>query len=166
MDTEMHNFRQEKSAERRGNNIPVREVMNRDFAVISPDRTLSGAANVMRNCAIPILPVSRNDSIEGRVTPFLIMQRGLLCHKDPDTTPVSEVMDRKGATVRQHCDVWTAVEVMKKSGVGGLIVIDRQNRPVGILDVRAVQRRIPETVRVLIFNNGSRNSLQDPHLEG
>ena len=165
-EAKVQNFRQVKSAERPGHNVPVREVMNRDFAVISPDRTLSDAADVMRNSAIPILPVSRDGSIEGRVTPFLIMERGLLCQKDPDTTPVSEVMDRKLACVREHHDVWTAVDIMRECGMGGLIVIDGQNRPVGILDVRAVQQRIPETVRTPTFNRGSSNSLCGPHIEG
>ena len=166
MDRKVDASRELKSAERRGKNIPVREVMNRDFVAISPDCTLSDAADMMRDSSTPILPVSRDGSIEGRVTPFLIMQRGLLRHKDPDTTPVSEIMDRELARVYEHHDVWTAVSIMRETGMGGGIVVDGHNQPVGILDLHALRQRIPDAVRPLMFSSGSSDSFYGDHIQG
>ncbi len=60
-------------------------------------------------------------------------------------------MERRGLFVFKDQDVRVATRIMKGGKSGGLIVLNGWPDPVGIIDLYAVYRHVPETVRAGLF---------------
>ena len=141
-------------------NILVRDVMDPCSKSISTSSTLSEAAAAINERNAPVLPVTEDSLVRGYVTAFLLMERGLLREKDPEQTVVSEVMERRGLFVFKDQDVRVATRIMKAGKTGGLVVLNKQCHPVGILHLQAAYRQAPEAVRAVLPEYGTRRPIR------
>jgi CBS domain-containing protein len=120
----------------------VSDVMTRGVECVSPDATLQEAAAKMKALDVGPLPVcGPNDKLVGMITDRDITIRAVAAGRDPNTTPVGEIMTATGLVCcHDDQDVREAVALMRRHGVRRLPVVDRQNRLVGMIALADIAR--------------------------
>lgn len=115
--------------------MQVQELMSKNVKLIEGTASLLEAAEVMRDQDVGVLPVSDGGRTIGMLTDRDIVVRALADYKDPAQTQVREVITPRVSTVYFDQDVSDAAELMAKDQVRRLLVLDRQQKPVGILSL-------------------------------
>lgn len=117
-------------------NLSVREVMSpAQGRTLSPDATVSAAAQVMAEMNIGAIVLVENEHVVGIFTErdalYRVIARGL----DPKTTPVADVMTRDPRTIDPGKSYGHALVVMQENGYRHVPVIEN-GKPIGILSSR------------------------------
>ena len=128
--------------------MQLRDIMTRDSLVLSPETTLKEAAQRMRDLDSGVMPVGENDRLAGMLTDRDITVRATAEGKDPNSTPVREAMTPEVVYGFEDDDVREAAKKMEQHQIRRLIVLNRDERPVGIvslgdLAVHAPDDRLP-----------------------
>jgi CBS domain-containing protein len=114
--------------------MKVKEIMTREFNVVSPETTLRDAAERMSSLDVGVLPVCENDRLVGMITDRDITVRATADGLDPFATQVGEVMSKDELiTCGEDDDIETATRRMRESHVRRLPVLADDRRLVGIL---------------------------------
>ena len=113
----------------------VYEVMTRGIEAVSPGATLEFAAEKMLSRNVGFLPVLDADKVEGVITDRDIVLRAVSAGLRPYMTRVEQVMTKKVLTIYDDASLTEASIVMEKNFVHRLLVLDRRNRPVGIISL-------------------------------
>jgi CBS domain-containing protein len=111
----------------------VHEVMSDSPRCVTPDTTLSEAAELMDKEDVGSLPVLDGDQLAGMVTDRDIVIRAIAKGKDPRGMPVREVASRDIVTIHANDDLSEALKLMGARQVRRLPVVDEENRLVGVL---------------------------------
>jgi CBS domain-containing protein len=111
----------------------VRDVMSSRPRCVSPDTTVTEAAELMESEDVGSLPVLDGDELAGMITDRDIVLRAVARGKDPRGMPVREVSTREVVTVRGDEDLSEALKLMASHQVRRLPVVDDSNRLVGVL---------------------------------
>ncbi|MET0560594.1 MAG: CBS domain-containing protein [Gaiellaceae bacterium] len=111
----------------------VHEVMTDRPRVVTPETTVSEAAQLMRNDDIGSLPILDGEQLAGMVTDRDIVIRAVAEGKDPRGMPVREVASRELVTVNADQELSSALLLMASQQVRRLPVVDDDGRLVGIL---------------------------------
>jgi len=112
--------------------MQISQLMSKDFAYIGQRESLHHAAELMRDKDIGILPVLEENQVVGTVTDRDIVVRGLAEGKDVQT-PVSDIMSRGVKTKYADEEVEQAAEMMQHERVRRIVILDRDERCVGVL---------------------------------
>jgi CBS domain-containing protein len=100
---------------------------------VTPETTISEAAQLMKNDEIGSLPILEGEQLTGMVTDRDIVIRAIAEGKDPRGMPVREVASRELVTVHADEDLSSALQLMASQQVRRLPVVDDDGRLVGIL---------------------------------
>ena len=111
----------------------VHEVMTDRPRVVTPETTVSEAAQLMKNDDIGSLPILDGEQLAGVVTDRDIVIRAIAEGKDPRGMPVREVASRELVTVNADEELSSALQLMASQQVRRLPVVDDDGRLVGIL---------------------------------
>jgi CBS domain-containing protein len=111
------------------------EVMTRQLQTISPDATVQEAAEKMRSFDIGILPVSENHKLVGTLTDRDISIRAVARGRDPWKTKTREIMTTEVVTCYEDQPVEDAARLMEKNHLHRLLVVTREDEPVGIFSI-------------------------------
>ena len=112
--------------------MKVKEIMTKDVAYIKPETTVTDAAKLMQQHNVGSIPVCDRTGVVGMVTDRDIVVRNVITGTDPQTTPVSNIMTTKVATVTSDTDVNTLSDIMSKNQIRRIPVVDN-NMLVGIV---------------------------------
>jgi CBS domain-containing protein len=115
--------------------VQIKEIMTRDPVVARPDATLREAAQMMRELDSGVLPIGEDDRLLGMLTDRDITIRATAEGKDPNSTPVREVMSPEVVSCFEDEDEREAADKMEKHQLRRLVVLDRNERPVGIVSL-------------------------------
>ena len=115
--------------------MQIREIMTRDPVVTPPDTTLQEAAKVMRDLDSGVLPIGEDDRLLGILTDRDITIRATAEGKDPNSTPVREVMSSEVVACFEDEDEQEAAAKMQEHQLRRLVVLDRNERLVGIVSM-------------------------------
>ena len=115
--------------------MQLHEIMTRDVEVIHPDTTVQQAARKMDELNVGPLPVCDGERLVGMLTDRDIVVRGAAAGLDPLTTPVSDVMTRDIVTCTEHANVDDAARIMELHQIRRLVVLDENQRLVGIVSL-------------------------------
>ena len=115
--------------------LKVSEVMTRGVEKISSAAMLEQAAKQMKAHNVGILPVVDGDEVIGVVTDRDIVLRAVSERLRPEMTRVHEVMTPKAIFCYEDEDIAEASLVMEKNLVHRLIVLDRNEKLVGIVSL-------------------------------
>lgn len=110
----------------------LKEVMNTDVQVISPDATLMEAAEQMRDGDFGMMPVGENDRMIGAISDRDIVIRGIAEGKSP-TTKVRDVMSDGIVWAYETDSLEAAARVMSDHQIRRLPVLNANKRLVGIV---------------------------------
>jgi CBS domain-containing protein len=111
----------------------VHEVMTDRPRVVTPETTVSDAAQLMKDDDIGSLPILDGEQLAGMVTDRDIVIRAVAEGKDPRGMPVREVASRELVTVNADEELSRALQLMASQQVRRLPVVDDDGRLVGIL---------------------------------
>ena len=110
----------------------LKDLMSRDVQVISPDETITEAAQHMRNGNFGMMPVGENDRMIGAISDRDIAIRAVADGKDPSTT-VREVMSEGIVWAYEDDSVDDAVKIMSEHQIRRLPIVNADKRLVGIV---------------------------------
>jgi CBS domain-containing protein len=113
--------------------MQLKDVMTRDPVVLSPDVPLKEAAQRMREIDSGVMPVGEDDRLLGMLTDRDLTVRATAEGRDPNDTPVREVMTPEVVYCFEDDDVRDAARKMEEHQVRRLIVLNRDKRLVGIV---------------------------------
>lgn len=113
--------------------MKVHEIMTAHARCVGPENTLVEAAGLMRELDVGSLPVCDDDRLAGIVTDRDLVLRGIAEGKDPNTTPVREVMTQSVVWAFADQDVEEAVRLMEDRQIRRIPVLSREKRLVGIV---------------------------------
>ncbi len=119
----------------------LRDVMTKGVAEVSPEATLSEAAEKMRTLDVGALPVCDTAGrILGMVTDRDIVVRAIAENADPRRTKVARVMTQGAIYCFADDDLTDAAKLMEQKQVRRLIVMDHDGHPVGIVSLGDLAR--------------------------
>ena len=116
--------------------MQVKEIMTSGVECTQPNATLREAARIMRDMDVGPLPVCGDDDrLAGIITDRDITVRAVAEGKDPDATPVRDVMTPKIIYCYEDQDVSDAAHMMEQNQVRRLVVLNHDKRLVGIVSL-------------------------------
>lgn len=114
--------------------LKVKDIMTDELAVISPDATVIEAAQLMQKHDVGAVPVCEGTNIVGLVTDRDIVVRNIAHGKDPNHTPVRDVMTTEVKSISPETNISQAAEIMATQQIRRLPVIE-DDRLVGMLSL-------------------------------
>jgi CBS domain-containing protein len=112
--------------------MQLSDIMTANPVVLGPDTVLREAARKMREIDSGVMPVGENDRLVGMLTDRDITVRATADGKDPNTTPVRDVMSSEVIYCFVDDDVEVAARKMEEHQIRRVIVLNRDKRLVGI----------------------------------
>ena len=105
--------------------MKLQELMTPNIEIVRPNATLEEAAMRMKERDIGLIPVCDDEQLCGMLTDRDITVRATAYGQDPTTTPVEG----------EDQDEEDAAKLMEEKQIRRLIIIDRDNRLVGIVSL-------------------------------
>lgn len=118
----------------------VSELMTKAVKTIQAEATLQEAAQMMRDLDVGILPVAEGGRPTGMLTDRDIVIRALADSLDPRQTRVRDVITPRVCSIYAEQEIEDAAELMAKEQVRRLLVVDQQQRAVGIISLGDLSR--------------------------
>jgi predicted transcriptional regulator len=115
--------------------VKVKDIMTRSVECVWPQDTLQEAAARMMETKIDPLPVCNLTHIVGTLTGRDIAMRAKAAGRDQRKTKVCDVMSREVITCYEDDQVEEAQRLMQSRLVRRILVVNRDDRPVGILSL-------------------------------
>lgn len=115
--------------------MKIRDIMTRDVEVIDSDASLKEAADKMRSLNVGSLPVVHNDSVVGMLTDRDITVRATAEGRDPNNTPVKDVVTADVVYCFEDQDVSEASDLMSRMQIRRLPILSRDKRLVGVVSL-------------------------------
>lgn len=115
--------------------MKVNEIMTTEFERIDSDSSLFDAAEKMKSFNIGFLPVEEGDKFIGLLTDRDIVIRGLAEGLDPRRTSVKDIATSDIVYCFEDESIEDAARLMEDNQVRRLIVVDHEQRPVGIVSI-------------------------------
>jgi CBS domain-containing protein len=121
-------------AETKENMMKVKDVMTPDCIYVSPDTTISEAAEIMKDQDIGFIPIAENDKLIGMVTDRDIVIRAVAKKASPETD-VKSIMSPHTYYCFDDQDAEEACANMADIKVRRLPVVNRDKRLVGVVSL-------------------------------
>jgi CBS domain-containing protein len=140
--------------------MKLSDIMTQDVESVWPDDTLQEAAFKMKDLDVGPLPVCDRHHIVGMLTDRDITVRAVAQGLDPKSTRVRAIMSRAVICCHEHQDVEDAARVMQERQVRRILVLDRDQRLVGIVTLGdlAADAGDPERIGEILHDVSSRAS--------
>jgi CBS domain-containing protein len=120
--------------------MQVSQFMHEGVTTAQINDSLKRVANLMKKQDIGGMPVYKNERPVGFVTDRDIVVACVASGHSPDE-PVSLAMSRDVVSVYEHQDISEAISIMEQKQISRLLVIDKGERPVGMLSLRDIALR-------------------------
>jgi CBS domain-containing protein len=115
--------------------VKVKDIMTSNVECVGPDDTLQEAALKMKDMGIGPLPVCDRLHIVGMLTDRDIAIRGVAAGRDPQSTKVRDVMTCEVIRCFEDEEVEEAERLMQSRQVRRILVVNRDERLVGIVSL-------------------------------
>ncbi len=120
----------------------VLKAMSPNVYTVGPHASLVDIAQCMSDHNCGVLPVVDDYKVVGLVTDRDIITRAIAQGADPTTTTAAEVMTRDVQTVSDYQTVDDVEELMRRKHIRRVVVLDRNNHPVGIVSLDDLATRV------------------------
>jgi CBS domain-containing protein len=115
------------------NEMVVKDYMTKDPESITPETTLKEAADKMYELNTGSLPVCEEDTPAGFVTDRDIVVQAVAEGKDPESTTIDDIMTNDVISCHANDNLKDACDMMKEHEVLRLIVLDENEKFVGVI---------------------------------
>ncbi len=124
--------------------MKVKEIMSSTIEYMTDKESTATAAQKMRDVAVGALPVVDDEGrMVGIVTDRDIVVRAVAESRDPVATTVREVMTPRALSCPADAEVEEAASLMEKEQIRRLIVVDADNKAVGMLALGDIAVKSP-----------------------
>jgi CBS domain-containing protein len=123
------------------------DVMTRNPVSARPDDTVASVARLMKENDIGPVPIVDDNSskrLVGIVTDRDLAIKVVAAGRDPQSTPVKEVMTTNVITCRDDDDIETALDAMSTQQLRRIPVVDDGNKLLGIIAQADIATRMNE----------------------
>ena len=121
------------------------DVMTRNPVSARPDDSVASVARLMKENDIGPVPIVNDDNskrLVGIVTDRDLAIKVVAAGRDPQTTPISEVMTTNVITCRDDDDIETALDAMSTQQLRRIPVVDDSNMLLGIIAQADIATRL------------------------
>ena len=108
--------------------------MTDKVAFVSPETTVAETAQLMQKHDVGSIPVCEGPSLVGIVTDRDIVVRNVAHAKDPNATPIREIMTSQVKTISPEMDLKDVTQLMSEGQIRRLPVVE-SNRLVGMVSL-------------------------------
>ena len=115
--------------------MKISEILTPDPQCVSPETSLTKAAQKMRALDVGMLPICEHDRLAGTITDRDIVVRAIAAGVDPNQTTVRAAMTQDIFFCFDDEDVEEAAQLMEQRQVRRLPVLNRHKRLVGIVSL-------------------------------
>lgn len=122
--------------------MKVKDIMTKSVAYINPESTVTEAAQLMQKHNVGSIPVCDQSGLIGMVTDRDIVVRNVAHGRDPQSTPVKNVMTSQVTSATPDMDLSQVSDIMSKNQIRRIPVVENKML-VGIValgDLAADQR--------------------------
>ncbi len=125
-----------------------REVMTKDPASCSASEMVTTVASLMNQHDVGSVPVVESDRrLVGIVTDRDIVVKVVAAGRNPEQTPVEEVMTPNPVSCKEHDDLEYALKLMKERQVRRMPIVDGSGRLAGIIAQADVATRVSKDAK-------------------
>jgi CBS domain-containing protein len=132
--------------------------------ILTPQQTAAEAAAAMREVSHGSALICEDGRLVGIITERDLLR--LLPDDDRIESPLSEVMTTSPQTLTVEDHLLDAVRFMDQGGYRRLPVINADQHPVGIVDVKTVMNFLSEHMSATVYNQASNDLLNVREREG
>jgi CBS domain-containing protein len=118
----------------------IHEIMSANPMTIDSDKPVSYAAKMMKDEDVGLAPVVEGNKLVGTLTDRDIVLRVVAEGKDPESTPVSDVISSNLVTIDPRQDLDEALALMARHQVRRLPVVQEDGALVGVIAQADVAR--------------------------
>jgi len=121
----------------------VKEIMITDIISIDYDKSIFNTSQLYKEHKVGSILITEGGKCVGIVTERNIIERCLCEKKDPENTPISEIMTTDPITVHKLDSIEKAVDLMKTNNIKKLPVIT-EDEVVGIITMTDIAYARPD----------------------
>ena len=114
--------------------MKIKDIMTDQIACIKPETTVTEAAQMMQKHDIGAVPVCEGENVIGIVTDRDIVVRNIAHGKNPQVTPVRDVMSSEVTYITPEMNIHQAAGIMAVKQIRRLPVVEEQ-RLVGMVSL-------------------------------
>lgn len=122
--------------------IRVEQVMNPEVLTVTPGTTIMDALRQMAEKHVGSIVVMKNKKLMGIFTERDLLYKVVLAGKNPEQTPVSEVMTRNVVSIAPDRSVEWAMNKMAHGNFRHLLVADNGDEIYGIISIKDVAQAL------------------------
>jgi CBS domain-containing protein len=119
-------------------NRAVKDYMRKKFYILKADDSVATAVRLLKDNNLGSVGVQFEDSSVGILTDRDIVLKVVAAGADPLKVSLGDIATRHPATVSLNSSLEEAMRLMRDNGILRLIVVDAQEKPVGLLVERWV----------------------------
>ena len=134
----------------------------RPVVSVTLDSTVMDAVRVMSAQNISAIVVLDGMRLAGVFSERVVLRRVVLPGRDPDKTPVAEVMTRTVLTVRETSDRSAALRIMTDHHVRHLPVVDVEGRVLTMLSMRDLLRAEVQDLEQTVWELAAETAIDGP----
>jgi CBS domain-containing protein len=120
--------------------MKISEIMAGEFETVAAEATIEGAAQIMAELDVVVLPVEDQGALVGILTERDITIRVVAAGKVPAQTNVAETMSSEVFSCRPDDDAEAIAQQMRERKVRQVPVVDDQGKLVGLVTLAALQQ--------------------------
>jgi len=118
--------------------MQLRHIARRSVEPVTPDTTLRRAALKLIQQGVTALPVCRNGRLVGTLTAHDLIVRATSERRDPNRTPVADLMSQPATYCFEDQDLREALRRMREGHLTRIWVVARDGRLAGVVRLRDV----------------------------
>ena len=111
----------------------ISDVMVKDPVKVDPDTSIREVARIMRDRSIGSVILVKDDKPVGIVTERDLVRRALASVRNLDSMKAFDISSKPVATTSELADVDLAIDIMNDYKIRRLVIINEENKVVGIL---------------------------------
>lgn len=115
--------------------MKIREIMTQHIETVDADATVRDVAELMRRLDVGVIPVVDQSRVAGVITDRDVCLRCVADNRNANHTPAREIMSSDVRTASEDDDVRDAANLMKRDQIRRLIVVDSEDRAVGMVSL-------------------------------
>ncbi|MDD5459115.1 MAG: CBS domain-containing protein [Phycisphaerae bacterium] len=124
--------------------MQVKDAMNPHVETVDASARLNAVAAKMSSLDVGILPVKESGKIVGAVTDRDIVVRALAHKLDINIATASDIMSPGCIGCYDDDDLCQAANIMEKNRIHRLLVVDHDEKPVGVISIGDISRSANE----------------------
>jgi CBS domain-containing protein len=119
--------------------MKISDVMAKEFETVAAEATIEGAAQIMAELDIVVLPVVDRDELVGMLTERDITVRVVAAGRTPADTKVAEIMSSEVFTCRPDDDAGAVAREIRERKVRQVPVVAEDGKLVGVVTLAALE---------------------------